>query len=91
MLLVSSTLESILSTPADRQRLLRPVALAGTLWLVIAGLLGLITIYVLLVVPVAGLVFAIVTALFTTFGYGLISRHGLGFPVVSMTLASGAA
>ncbi len=88
MLLVSSTLGSTPPAPITRPGLLRPVAIAGLLWLLIAGLLGLVVVYVLLAAPVIAIFYAIPVVLSAALGIGLISRRGIGLPLVSMVLGT---
>jgi hypothetical protein len=91
MLLMDSTLGITPSGPVDRTALLRPVALAGVLWLLLAGLFGLGALYVLAVAPLVALFYAVPIVLLTVFGFGLITRRGIGLPLLSMILGTGIA
>jgi hypothetical protein len=86
---MDSTLDATPSSPVDRPGLVRPVAIAGVLWLVFAGLLGLAALYALSVVPVMALIYAVPVVLFAAFGFGLIGRRGVGLPLLSLILGSG--
>ena len=91
MLLVSSTLDPAPSNPADRRGLLRPVAVAGVLWLFIAALFAGIALSILIAAPAFALVYAVPACLLAAFGYGLIARQGMGLPLLSMVLGAGLA
>lgn len=91
MLLMSSTLEPTLSAPVDRPGLLRPVVIAGVLWLLVAGLFGLGAAYVVSAAPVVALFYAIPVVLLAALGFGLITRRGIGLPLLSMILGTGLA
>jgi hypothetical protein len=69
--------------------LLRPIALAGVLWLLIAALLGLSAFFILMVAPAFTLIYAVPAGLLTAFGFGLIARRGIGLPLLSMVLGAG--
>jgi hypothetical protein len=88
---MSSTLESVPPNPADRRNLLRPVAVAGVLWLLIAALFGLVALYILIAAPALALFYAVPACLFAAFGFGLIARRGIGLPLLSMILGTGLA
>jgi hypothetical protein len=78
-------------TPVDRPGLLRPVAIAGVLWLLIAGVFGIGAAYVVTAAPVVALIYAVPVVLLVTFGFGLITRRGIGLPLLSMILGAGLA
>ena len=91
MVLMDSTLGQTQPSPVDRPGLLRPVALAGVLWLLIAGLFSLGMIYVLMAAPFVGLFYAVPVVLLAAFGFRLITRRGVGLPLLSMILGTGLA
>jgi hypothetical protein len=91
VVLMDSTLGTTPSSPVDRPGLLRPVALAGVLWLLIAGLFSLGALYVLAAAPVVALFYAVPIVLLGAFGLGLITRRGIGLPLLSMILGTGLA
>lgn len=88
---MGSTLDTTLPTSVDRPGLLRPVALAGILWLLIAGLFSLGAAYVVTAAPVVALYYAVPIVLLAAFGFGLITRRGIGLPLLSMILGTGVA
>jgi hypothetical protein len=74
--------------PVDRPGLLRPIALAGVLWLLLAGLLGLGFLYWLAAAPLASLLYLVPAVLFAIFGLRLITRRGVGLPLLSLVLGT---
>jgi hypothetical protein len=76
------------SAPVGRPRLLRPVALAGILWLFVAPLFGLVAIWSFAYGDVFGLFSAVLFGLLVAFGFGLITRRGIGLPLLSIILGS---
>jgi hypothetical protein len=91
VVLMDSTLGTTPSSPVDRPGLLRPVALAGVLWLFIAGLFSLGALYALAVAPVVALFYALPIVPLAAFGFRLITRRGVGLPLLSMLLGTGLA
>lgn len=65
--------------------------LAGVLWLLPAGLLGLGSLYWLAAAPAVSLLYLVPAVLFATFGFRLITRRGVGLPLLSLVLGTGLA
>jgi hypothetical protein len=88
MLLVRSTLKPTRSAALDGHGWLRPISIAGVLWLLIAALFGLGAGYLVSVAPFVALFYAVPAALLASFGIGLITRRGIGLPILSLILGT---
>jgi uncharacterized membrane protein HdeD (DUF308 family) len=66
----------------------RPAAIAGYLWLIVAGLLGLIAALWATAAPLVGLVYAVPIGLFGLVGFGLVTRRGLWLPLASVIMGT---
>jgi hypothetical protein len=86
---MDSTLDPTPSSPVERPAVLRPIALAGVLWLLPAGLLVLGGLYWLGTAPVVALLLYLIPAVLTAiFGFRLITRRGVGLPLLSLVLGT---